>query len=190
MTWQGTGVSNKDFPHGESIYAGIRAAVTAAGGTAELNVAGDVKTKPDGAIVVFGENPYAEFQGDIPTAEFSPGAKPDLALLRKLHASGIPVVAVFLSGRPLWVNPEINASDAFIAAWLPGSEGGGIADVVGAVAGHENVGVGREWQQVVGILQKNEGFAYGLASDRTVLRGAEEIKPTRQWPGRRPAFIE
>ena len=130
ITWQGTGVSNKDFPHGESIYAGIRAAVTAAGGTAELNVAGEFATRPDVAVVVFGENPYAEFQGDIATAEYSPGAKPDLALLHKLHASGIPVVAVFLSGRPLWVNPEINAADAFIAAWLPGSEGGGIADVI------------------------------------------------------------
>ena len=39
-------------------------------------------------------------------------------------------MAVFLSGRPMWVNPEINASDAFIAGWLPGSEGGGIADVL------------------------------------------------------------
>ena len=56
--------------------------------------------------------------------------KSDLALLRKLHASGVPVVAVFLSGRPLWVNAEINASDAFVAAFLPGSEGGGIADVL------------------------------------------------------------
>jgi beta-glucosidase len=130
ITWQGTGVSNKDFPHGESIYAGIRAAVTAAGGTADLSVAGEFKARPDVAIVVFGENPYAEFQGDIATAEYSPGAKPDLALLRKLHAAGIPVVAVFLSGRPLWVNPEINASDAFVAAWLPGTEGGGIADVI------------------------------------------------------------
>jgi beta-glucosidase len=130
ITWQGTGVSNKDFPHGQSIYAGIHDAVTAAGGTAELSPGGDFKTRPDVAIVVFGENPYAEFQGDISTAEFSPGEKPDLALLRKLHASGVPVVAVFLSGRPLWVNAEINASDAFVAAWLPGSEGGGIADVL------------------------------------------------------------
>jgi beta-glucosidase len=130
ITWQGTGVSNKDFPHGESIYAGIREAVSAAGGTAELSPNGDFKARPDVAIVVFGENPYAEFQGDLATAEFSPGAKPDLALLRKLHASGVPVVAVFLSGRPLWVNAEINASDAFVAAWLPGSEGGGIADVL------------------------------------------------------------
>jgi beta-glucosidase len=51
-------------------------------------------------------------------------------VLRRLRGAGIPVVAVFLSGRPLWVNAEINASDAFVAAWLPGSEGGGIADVL------------------------------------------------------------
>jgi beta-glucosidase len=51
-------------------------------------------------------------------------------LLRRLQADGIAVVSVFLSGRPLWTNPEINASDAFVAAWLPGSEGGGIADVL------------------------------------------------------------
>jgi beta-glucosidase len=130
ITWQGTGVSNKDFPHGESIYTGIREAVSAAGGTAELSVNGDFKVRPDVAIVVFGENPYAEFQGDLSTVEYSPGEKPDLMLLRKLHAQGVPVVSVFLSGRPLWVNAEINASDAFVAVWLPGTEGGGIADVL------------------------------------------------------------
>lgn len=51
-------------------------------------------------------------------------------MLRKLKAADIPVVAVFLSGRPLYVNREINAADAFVAAWLPGSEGGGVADVL------------------------------------------------------------
>ena len=130
ITWQGTGVTNQDFPNGESIYSGIRAAVSAAGGTTELSVNGDFKTRPDVAIVVFGENPYAEFQGDIATAEYSPGAKTDLQLLQKLRQRGVPVVSVFLSGRPLWANPEINASNAFVAAWLPGSEGGGIADVL------------------------------------------------------------
>jgi beta-glucosidase len=140
ITWQGTGVANKDFPNGESIYSGIRRAVVAAGGSAELSVNGEFQPRPgaagakaprpDVAIVVFGENPYAEFQGDLVSAEYSPGAKPDLELLRKLRGRGVPVVAVFLSGRPLWVNAEINASDAFVAAWLPGSEGGGIADVL------------------------------------------------------------
>jgi len=130
ITWQGTGVTNKDFPNGESIYSGIKSAVSAAGGTAELTPSGTFTTRPDVAIVVFGEDPYAEFQGDIQTVEYSPGNKSDLQLLRSLRAQHVPVVSVFLSGRPLWVNAEINASDAFVAAWLPGSEGGGIADVL------------------------------------------------------------
>ncbi|PHY22273.1 exo 1,3/1,4-beta-D-glucan glucohydrolase [Caulobacter sp. BP25] len=130
LTWQGTGNKNSDFPNGQSIFGGIAEAVKAGGGSAELSVSGDYKQKPDVAIVVFGENPYAEFQGDIATAEYQPGDKTDLALLKKLKAQGIPVVSVFLSGRPLWTNPEINASDAFVAAWLPGSEGGGVADVL------------------------------------------------------------
>ena len=136
LTWQGTGNKNSDFPHGQSIFGGIAEAVKAGGGSAELSTTGDYKQKPDVAIVVFGENPYAEFQGDIATAEYQPGDKTDLALLKKLKAQGIPVVSVFLSGRPLWTNPEINASDAFVAAWLPGSEGGGVADVlIGDAAG-------------------------------------------------------
>jgi beta-glucosidase len=130
ITWQGTGVTNMNFPHGETIFAGILNAVQAAGGTAELNPAGNFKTRPDVAIVVFGENPYAEFRGDIDSVEYSPGDRSDLELLRRLHGQGVPVVAIFLSGRPLWVNPHVNASDAFIAAWLPGTEGGGIADVI------------------------------------------------------------
>ncbi len=130
LTWQGTGVTNKDFPNGESIFAGIRAAVAAGGGKATLSPTGSYTTKPDVAVVVYGEDPYAEFQGDIGTLEYKAGNKTDLELLKKLRADGIPVVSVFLSGRPMWVNPELNASDAFVAAWLPGTEGGGIADVL------------------------------------------------------------
>ena len=130
LTWQGTGVSHAHFPNAESVYSGVRAAVTAAGGTAQLSVEGQYRERPDVAIVVFGENPYAEFEGDVPSVEYSPADKRDLELLRRLEAAGIPTVAVFLSGRPLWVNAEINASDAFVAAWLPGSEGGGFADVL------------------------------------------------------------
>jgi beta-glucosidase len=130
LTWQGTGVTNANFPNGESIYSGIRAAVKAGGGKVTLSANGDVKGKPDVAIVVFGEDPYAEFQGDVDTLEYKPGNKSDLALLKKLREANVPVVSVFLSGRPMWVNPELNASDAFVAAWLPGTEGGGVADVL------------------------------------------------------------
>jgi len=130
LTWQGTGNSNEDFPGATSIYAGIRNAVEAAGGTVELDVGGNYEQRPDVAIVVFGEDPYAEFQGDAPNMLYEDEDGPDLALLRKLKENGIPVVSVFLSGRPMWINPHLNASEAFVAAWLPGSEGGGIADLL------------------------------------------------------------
>ncbi|MDF7775285.1 glycoside hydrolase family 3 N-terminal domain-containing protein [Sphingomonas sp. AOB5] len=130
LSWQGDGNGNELFPNGQSIYAGIAEAVKQDGGSATLSVDGSFAKKPDVAIVVFGEQPYAEMRGDIRTLEFQPGDKQALATLRKLRAQGIPTVAVFLSGRPMWVNPELNASDAFVAAWLPGTEGGGIADVI------------------------------------------------------------
>ncbi|MEO5493270.1 MAG: glycoside hydrolase family 3 N-terminal domain-containing protein, partial [Sphingomonas sp.] len=130
LSWQGDGNTNADFPNAQSIYSGIAEAMKAGGGSATLSVDGSFTRKPDAAIVVFGERPYAEMRGDLKTLEFEPGDKQALALLKKLRAAGIPTVAVFLSGRPLWVNPEINQSNAFVAAWLPGSEGGGIADVL------------------------------------------------------------
>jgi beta-glucosidase len=130
IDWQGDHNTNADFPGATSIFAGIDAAVRGGGGTAVLSHDGRYTDKPDVAIVVFGEGPYAEFEGDRETLEFSPNDKHELALLRRLRADGVPTVAVFLSGRPLWVNPEINASDAFVAAWLPGSEGAGVADVL------------------------------------------------------------
>lgn len=130
LTWQGTGLTNANFPGATSIWAGIKAQVSAAGGSAELSVDGDFTQKPDVAIVVFGEDPYAEFQGDRPNLAYRPGNDRDLDLLRKLRGQGVPVVAVFLTGRPLWMNREINAADAFVVAWLPGSEGAGIADVL------------------------------------------------------------
>lgn len=130
LNWQGTGTTRKDFPNADTIFEGIAQQARAAGGEATLAIDGRYTTKPDVAVVVFGEDPYAEFQGDLPTLAYKPGDETDLALIRRLKEDGIPVVAVFLSGRPLWVNREINAADAFVAAWLPGSEGGGVADVL------------------------------------------------------------
>ena len=130
ISWQGTGNVRSDFPHGQTIFEGIQEKVAAGGGSATLSVDGAFKDKPDVAVVVFGENPYAEFAGDRENLAFEPGDAHDLHLLQSLHAQGIPVVAVFLSGRPLYMTREINASNAFVAAWLPGTEGGGVADLL------------------------------------------------------------
>jgi beta-glucosidase len=127
LTWQGTGLKREDFPGATTIR---QALVAAAGqGNASISADGSFTAKPDVAVVVFGEDPYAEFQGDIPDLTFRDKAN-SLELLKKYRAAGIRTVAVFLSGRPLWVNRYLNQSDAFVAAWLPGSEGGGVADVL------------------------------------------------------------
>ncbi|WP_448214159.1 glycoside hydrolase family 3 protein [Colwellia sp. MEBiC06753] len=130
ITWQGTGNTNEEFPGGSSIYDGIAEQVNAAGGQVTLSVDGSFEQKPDVAVVVFGEEPYAEGHGDREDLEYQRGEKHDLALLKSFKDQGIPVVALFISGRPMWVNAELNASDAFAAIWLPGSEGNGVADVI------------------------------------------------------------
>jgi len=129
VTWQGGGdLTAADFPGATSIYAGIAAAAARAGGTAVLANDAPGASAPDVAIIVFGEQPYAEFVGDRKDLAFRD--EEGLNLLKAYRARGIPTVAVFLSGRPLWMNRELNAADAFVAAWLPGSEGAGVADVL------------------------------------------------------------
>ncbi len=129
LSWQGTGHKNKEFPNGQSILEGIQNSVEAAGGKVIHSPDGDLSIQADIVIAVYGENPYAEFQGDKENLDFTPAGF-DVNKLAQYKAKEIPVVSVFLSGRPLWTNPEINNSDAFIAAFLPGSEGGGVADLL------------------------------------------------------------
>jgi len=130
LSWQGADNTNADFPGATSIYDGLKAQIEASGGQALYSPDGTAPQKPDIAIVVFGETPYAEFMGDQSDVALHHDNSESLELIKKLKAQGVPVVAVMLSGRPLYVNPQINAADAFVAAWLPGSEGEGIADVL------------------------------------------------------------
>ncbi|MXZ28127.1 MAG: hypothetical protein F4222_13465 [Gammaproteobacteria bacterium] len=135
MTWQGDDIENADFPGASSILDGIRSAVEGAEGTVEYRQFSEVRAGPEGsqpdiALLVYGEPPYAEYEGDVKTLEFSPRDKSHLETARRLQAAGIRVVSVLLTGRPLAVPDEIEASDAFVVAWLPGSEGAGVADVL------------------------------------------------------------
>ena len=152
VEWQGT-TGNDLIEGGTSIWEGISELAL----SAELSVDGSAadKARHDVAIVVIGENPYAEGMGDIrdndavlveagsmikrkmnvltaygTSLELAKLHPEDLNTLTAISKKGIPIICVLVSGRPLVVNAELSLSQAFVAAWLPGSEGKGVADVL------------------------------------------------------------
>lgn len=134
LAWQG-GTAAEHFPYAESIWYGLHQAMRVGGGHAELSPDGSWIERPDAAVVVFGEKPYAEGVGDIDRLELAPELSTPIATMERLKAQGIPVVAVLLTGRPLAMERALAAADAFVVAWLPGSEGGGVADLLIADGG-------------------------------------------------------
>lgn len=133
LTWQGNENTNSDFPYADTILSGIVEAVGKAQVTYSVDAKGVDISRYDAVIAVIGEKPYAEFMGDIApngTMQHSSRYPEDLAVLQAVSGKGKPVVTVLLSGRPLYANDLLNLSDSFVAAWLPGSEGKGVADVL------------------------------------------------------------
>ena len=125
VTWQGK--SGNTIP-GTSILRGIREAVgPGTTVTYERDGAG-IDGTYRAAIAVIGETPYAEYEGDRPGPLTLDAT--DLATLSRLRAAGVPVIVVLVSGRPLDIAAEIGTWHALLAAWLPGSEGAGVADVL------------------------------------------------------------
>ena len=122
--WQGR--SGQPVPGGTTILTAIRNTVSpdtkvtySADGTGAAGAAV--------GVVVIGERPYAEGNGDRTDL---PLAEEDLAAIANVKSAGVPVVAILISGRPLILGEALTQADAWIAAWLPGSEGAGVADVL------------------------------------------------------------
>jgi beta-glucosidase len=125
ITWQGGSGATTT---GTTILQGIRAAA-GAGSTVTYNRDGNgVDGSYRAAIAVVGETPYAEGAGDRPGSMSLDSA--DLAVISKLKATGIPVIVVLVSGRPLDIASQLGNWNALVAAWLPGTEGAGVADVL------------------------------------------------------------
>jgi beta-glucosidase len=124
IDWQGG--SGEITPGGTTVLAAIRKAVS---GNTQVTFSedGTGAAGADVGIVVIGETPYAEGNGD--RADLSLDAQ-DNAAVRAMKAANIPVVVVLISGRPMILGDVIDQADAFVAAWLPGSEGDGVADVL------------------------------------------------------------
>lgn len=138
LTWQGTDNTNADFPNADSIAAGLREQLGEANVILRDGAEGVDPASYDVIVAAIGETPYAETNGDIvpsDTMAHSRRHPEDLAVLKAAAATGKPVVTVFLSGRALYANDLINLSSSFVAAWLPGTEGKGITDVLVAGEG-------------------------------------------------------
>ena len=123
ITWQG---SSGNITPGTTILDGIKSAVSPSTQVTYSND-GTEANGADIAIAVVGETPYAEMYGDRTDLHL---AAEDLTTIQNLKAAGLPVVVVIVSGRPLIVTDELSKWDALIAAWLPGTEGEGVADVL------------------------------------------------------------
>ena len=137
LTWQGTDNTNADFPNADSIAAGLREQLGEANVILRDSAEGVDPASYDVVVAAIGETPYAETNGDIvpsDTMAHSRRHPEDLAVLKAAAATGKPVVTVFLSGRALYANDLLNLSSSFVAAWLPGTEGKGITDVLVAGA--------------------------------------------------------
>ena len=139
LTWQGDENTLDDFPGATTIKMALEAELGKAAVCYDPELTGELNPG-DIAVVVFGEDPYAEMMGDIKAwqsleyATLKRSYKADTQKIRRLHQEGVKIISIFFSGRPLFVNEEISLSDAFVAAFLPGSEGLGITDVLVADA--------------------------------------------------------
>lgn len=123
IEWQGKSGS---ITTGATILDAIEATAT---GEVRFNRFGNFESeqKADLAIVVVGEKPYAEGRGDDPNPSLS---KNDIELIQRVREQSQKVVVILISGRPLVITEALPYADAFVAAWLPGTEGLGVTDVL------------------------------------------------------------
>jgi beta-glucosidase len=123
ITWQG---ESGPLTKGTTIYEAIQVAVSSFTNVTYSKDGSGAKGANVG-IVVVGEKPYSEMQGDKESLQLD---KQDLKAIENIRKAGVPVVVVVVSGRPLIIENEVDKWDGLIAAWLPGSEGKGVTDVL------------------------------------------------------------
>jgi beta-glucosidase len=158
VDWQGLGIQSKTpgMTTGTTILKGVEAIA----GSGNVTYSKDGSAVPEGAthfIVVLSEAPYAEDLGDATDLDLAKRT-PDLPVLQAARASGLPVIAVLLSGRPLIIEPYLALSDAWVAAWLPGSEADALADVL--FGRHAPTGkLGHTWPRTMAQIPINVGDA-------------------------------
>ena len=178
ISWQG---GSGNITPGTTILEGIQNEVAAGGGSVTFSENGSGSAGHDVAIVVIGETPYAEGNGDDTDLALD---NTDINCLNNVANAGIPTVVVLVSGRPMITTTEISNSNAFVAAWLPGTEGDGVAEVL--FGDYDFTGtLPHTWPRNIGQVPINFGdatydplFAYGFGLDHgTILPSVTITSP-------------
>jgi beta-glucosidase len=133
ITWQGDKTKTADYPNADTLLSAMRKSLGADRVDYSADGNGIDPRRYSSIVMVAAENPYAEGAGDIafPASLRHTSRYPeDLQTLQRVSGKGVPVVTLLFSGRPVAANDLINRSDAFIAAWLPGTEGQGLTDML------------------------------------------------------------
>jgi beta-glucosidase len=133
LTWQGDQTTNADYPNADTLLSAMRKTLGEAKVDHSADGTGVDLGKYDAVVMVAAEEPYAEMKGDIAfpaSIRHSSRYPQDLTALQRVSGKGVPVVTLLFSGRPVAANDLINRSDAFVAAWLPGTEGLGLTDLL------------------------------------------------------------
>jgi len=194
LTWQGDRTANSDYPNADTLLEAMRKYL----GNDRVDYSPDgigVALKAYSAVVmVAAEKPYAEGMGDITfpaPMRHSARYPEDLKALEAVSSKGVPVVTVLFSGRPVAANDLINRSDAFVAAWLPGTEGRGIADLLlarpnGRATFDFTGRLSFDWPAgdclpAKGGIQFHRGYGLSIRS-RSVLRRLPESAPVETCP--------
>ena len=164
ITWQG---GSGDITPGTSILDAFKATVKDTNDIS-YSIYGENIPDSDIIIAVIGEKPYSEGWGDRKSLDLS---DEDKKILKRVKEKNLPYLIILVSGRPLLIEDEIKDSDAFIAVWLPGTEGAGIADVI--FGDHAPTGkLSMSWPRSIDQLPINIGdkiynplfpFGYGLS---------------------------
>ena len=123
ISWQG---ESGPLTKGTTVFEAIQIAVSSFTNVTYSKDGSGAKGA-DVGIVIIGETPYAEMKGDRESLALD---KKDLAAIDRIRKAGVPVVVIIVSGRPLIITDELDKWSGLIAAWLPGSEGKGVTDVI------------------------------------------------------------
>jgi beta-glucosidase len=176
IDWQGLGITSANRTPGVTSGTTIRQGIESIVGQGNVTYSEDGSGVPAGVthiIVVLSEAPYAEGEGDSSDLDLA-SRTPDVPVLQAVRSAGVPVIAVLLSGRPLIIEPYLDLADAWVAAWLPGSEANALADVL--FGRYPPTGkLGHSWPKTMSQIPINVGdadyetdpplypFGYGLS---------------------------